>query len=91
MRLCIALIPLIATAALADISTNTWMEIRTMTNGPSNVEVRVTGGIDAQYWIERSDDGGKTWDEYIRAYPDQWYFISTRPTNSIFRAKSMAP
>lgn len=78
-------------AALADISPDTTVEIRREAGGPSPVQVRVTGGLDQQYWIERSDDGGRTWEEYIRVYPDQWYWISVRPTNSLFRAKNMLP
>ena len=63
--------------------------------GPSKqypIQVRVVGGDpEAQYWIERSDDAGKTWEEYIRCYTGDWWYVSVTPKASMFRAKLMAP
>jgi hypothetical protein len=39
------------------------------------------------YWIDRSNDGGKTWDlQYYRVQGGEWFYISQMPSqSSLFR------
>ena len=85
------LVCLLATARLlcaADLR----MEISSNPDPKYPIKVRVINGDpNAQYWIERSDDSGKTWEEYIRVNTGDWWYVSVRPQVSMFRAKLMTP
>ena len=80
----LALLLAMVCTVLADLK----MEVKQAPGGPSPVLLRITGGAtNTLYWIERSDDQGKTWEEYIRVKDGDWWYISVKPTNSLFRAK----
>jgi hypothetical protein len=75
---------LFALVAVADIK----FEIKNPVRPPSGVMLRLVGGeTNKLYWIERSDDEGTTWEQYLRVTDGQWWYVPDKSTNSLFRGK----
>jgi hypothetical protein len=63
------------------------VEIQRHAGAPSSVMVRVVNGDpEALYWIQRSNDGGRTWEDEARVTSGAWWFVSDKPSAALFRA-----
>ena len=89
MKLTIFIIPMLVLPSMAD---EMWVEIAPALSR-SNVMVRV---MDPQfrsdlYWIDRSNDGGRTWTSYRPVINGEWIIASWIPQASFFRARLTIP
>ena len=87
IRTLLAVLLLSASTSLADL----WVEIQ-RGPAPNSVSVRV---MDSEfratlYWIDRSDDGGKTWTPWMPVFNGDWTLVPSRPAASFFRARLTA-
>jgi hypothetical protein len=87
MRALIFFVLLLATTARAEM----WLEIRPGL-GRNSVEVRL---MDSEfraplYWLERSEDGGKTWSEAMPLENGLWRHVVSIKPQSTFRGKLMS-
>jgi hypothetical protein len=69
-------------------SAEMWIEIKL---GPNRNDVLVRV-MDSQfladlYWIDRSNDGGRTWTPYMPVINGEWRLVGSRPAASLFRSR----
>ena len=43
------------------------------------------------YWVDRSDDGGRTWEPHIQVQNGDWTYVGNIPQASMFRARLEMP
>lgn len=56
---------------------------------PGSVEIRVVDSSFQSdlYWIDRSNDGGKTWSPCLWVQNGEWNYVKEGPAASFFRAR----